>query len=486
MRPGLQKPFFLVLLPAFFFIHVLNENFNPVLIKDAVKLILFYSVISLFLTGIAWLYFRDLLKAALFAFSCLAVDFFFGPVQDLLQKSIPGSFFLRYSFILPFLFVLLILLIVYLKRSRLHFQRTTRYLNLLLLLLLFLDAGMLIANCLKNKPLQVSPMSGSWISCDSCSKPDVYLIIADEYAGRKELEDLFSFNNQGFENELQQRGFHIVQDPMANYNATVYSMASLLNMDYLHHLQNTRVNYRDMLTCSGLINHNNLVGFFKTNGYKIYNYSFFDLDGQERPVKNFFYPSNTALLSFQTLTSRLNRTLGYHLFSDNKVERIRRNDMYSNATIDRLTRSQVLQKKNSPAFVYTHLNLPHHGYFYDSNGIMTPVAALTDEFTMDKNAYISYLKYSNRKLLELIDHIKKNTAAPPVIILMSDHGFRQLPGGTGQRYYFMNLNAVYLPGGNYTGFYDGMSNVNQFRVILNSQFHQKLPLLKDSTSFLVE
>jgi len=96
------------------------------------------------------------------------------------------------------------------------------------------------------------------------------------------------------------------------------------------------------------------------------------------------------------------------------------------------------------------------------------------------------LKYSNRKLLELIDHIRKNSPRPPVIILMSDHGFRQLPEGSDQKYYFMNLNAVYLPNGNYAGFYDGMSNVNQFRVILNSQFNQKLPLLKDSTSFLVE
>jgi hypothetical protein len=92
MKPGLQKPFFLVLLPAFFFIHVLNENFNPVLIKDAARLIVFYSVISLLITGIAWLLFRDLLKAALFAFCCLAIDFFFGPLQDLLQKKCPGHF----------------------------------------------------------------------------------------------------------------------------------------------------------------------------------------------------------------------------------------------------------------------------------------------------------------------------------------------------------------------------------------------------------
>jgi hypothetical protein len=50
----------------------------------------------------------------------------------------------------------------------------------------------------------------------------------------------------------------------------------------------------------------------------------------------------------------------------------------------------------------------------------------------------------------------------------------------------MNLCAVFLPGCNYSGFYDGLSPVNTFRVILNSQFGQQFSLLKDSSIFLYE
>jgi hypothetical protein len=48
----------------------------------------------------------------------------------------------------------------------------------------------------------------------------------------------------------------------------------------------------------------------------------------------------------------------------------------------------------------------------------------------------------------------------------------------------MNLNATYLPEKNYSEFYDNISNVNQFRVLLHKEFEQPLSLLKDSTIFL--
>ncbi len=89
--------------------------------------------------------------------------------------------------------------------------------------------------------------------------------------------------------------------------------------------------------------------------------------------------------------------------------------------------------------------------------------------------------YTNKKLLELIDYIKTNAEQPPVIILMSDHGFRQFEENekVDNKYHFMNLNAVLLPNRNYSGFYDGMSNVNQFRVDFKFiEFGQKLPTVE--------
>ena len=88
--------------------------------------------------------------------------------------------------------------------------------------------------------------------------------------------------------------------------------------------------------------------------------------------------------------------------------------------------------------------------------------------------------------MDLISTIKKNTGGNAVIIFMSDHGFRYIPNGKDlPGYAFNNQNAVYFPDGDYHLFYDSISAVNQFRVIFNKMFRQNLPLLKDSSIFLI-
>ena len=69
-------------------------------------------------------------------------------------------------------------------------------------------------------------------------------------------------------------------------------------------------------------------------------------------------------------------------------------------------------------------------------------------------------------------------------VLMGDHGFRQFNDSTDKKYQFMNLSSIYLPNGSYSSYYDSSSLVNQMRIFLNTQFNQKLTLLKDSTVFI--
>jgi hypothetical protein len=240
-----------------------------------------------------------------------------------------------------------------------------------------------------------------------------------------------------------------------------------------------------MLQCQQLIKNNFVSDFFLEKGYTIHNLSYFELSDKKKAVYNPFYPTERALFTAQTFTKRFEKNVGFNFASREKIEKVIKSQYYNNNIVDSLTRMTSLIK-SGPKFVYTHLFIPHHPFYFDRYGKEIPLEKLTDSFTMNKPAYIDYLIYSNKKLFELIDHIKASSATPPVIILISDHGFRQLPADTDHKYQFMNLNAVFLPNGDYSGFYEGMSNVNEFRVILNSQFGQRLPLLKDSTIYLSE
>ena len=156
-----------------------------------------------------------------------------------------------------------------------------------------------------------------------------------------------------------------------------------------------------------------------------------------------------------------------------------------NEALYKKTWDQVLKERDHPRFIYMHLEIPHYPYYFDRNGKPNALKDLYDTEQGDLKKYIEYLQYGNKRYLELIDHIFTHSKKPPVIMFMSDHGFRKFVNDSvDHRYHFMNINSVYLPGKQYQGFYKGMSNVNQFRVLLNTQFQQHLPILKDSSIFL--
>jgi phosphoglycerol transferase MdoB-like AlkP superfamily enzyme len=125
--------------------------------------------------------------------------------------------------------------------------------------------------------------------------------------------------------------------------------------------------------------------------------------------------------------------------------------------------------------------MPHYPYYYDKNGNEFPFELLIEGNQVNQHNYIEYLQYSNKKLLELVDHILKNSSTPPLIILMGDHGFRHISEAIDPKYYFCNLVSVHLPGNNYKAFTDSLTNVNLLRTVLNTSFGQRLPYLKDST-----
>lgn len=69
---------------------------------------------------------------------------------------------------------------------------------------------------------------------------------------------------------------------------------------------------------------------------------------------------------------------------------------------------------------------------------------------------------------------------------MGDHGFRNCRQTKDRSCFFRNMNAVYLPDKNYSGFYDSITGVNQFRALFNTLFHEDFPILKDSSIFLID
>lgn len=184
----------------------------------------------------------------------------------------------------------------------------------------------------------------------------------------------------------------------------------------------------------------------------------------------------------------MNKELRYHLVTWLKSKQAIREDAYStrqnNETLTALLLKTVSEKTTRPKFVLTHLMTPHYPYYFDKDGREFPFDQLLEGNQYNQKNYIEYLQYGNKRILGIVDHILKNAATPPVIVLMGDHGFRHFTVPVDPKYYFYNLVAVHLPEKQYAVFSDSLTNVNLFRTVLNSAFKQQLPYLKDTTIIL--
>jgi len=481
-------PLFAWLLPIFFVLHGYTEFYNLIPVKDSALLVLKYLIVATLLVALAWFFFRNIFKASILVFLLLAYNFFFGPAHDWIKQQFPGSLFSRYSFILSASLLAFVLLTFFLKKRKKTFYKATSYLNLLLLIFLIIDAGILL-----NKLTQKSSttlVGDEFIECTGCSKPDVYYILADEYAGKKQLTELFKFDNSAFENELSKRGFHIIENSTSNYNYTIFSAPSTLNMGYIDGIEGRNQSIHDRKICLQKMQHNAVFRFFEMQGYKTYNYSPFSISGHPDLARRSFLFHSVNPLTAQTFLYRLEKDLWFHLVTDLRLPGLKKavtyNDKKNNELFTELTKETAQIQKEQPKFVYTHLMMPHNPYYYDKEGKETSYENLDEEKNSSTHLYLNYLLYANKVLLGLIDSIKRHSTRPCIIILMSDHGFKSFPNYKHAEYHFTNFNSILLPDSNYAPFYNGISNVNEFRVLLNSRFNQKLPLLKDSTSFITE
>lgn len=486
---GYLPPLFVFLLPLFFVLHGFNEYYDLVPIRPALLLLLWYLAASLVLYGVFFLLLKNNRKAGVMTIVVMGYQFFFGAIQDMFRQYFPSSFLNKYSFILPFSLLVLAGLFILLKKQKSDLKRFTRYLHVLFLALLLVDAISLTNKIRKNNAVTLFPPE-KLTSCDSCPKPDIYLIVADGYPGEEQFREILHHDNGSFYAALRDRGFQITDSSISNYNFTFFSIASMLNLNYLASVKGSISDLRNIPAVRKAFRQGQLPAYLQSLGYRFYNYSHLDFSGHSSPAKPTFWINDTRPVSNQTFLSRLNRDLGFHLLTTFRIRPVnpypRDLDLRNNELLYRETLRTAHAGTAFPKFVYTHLIMPHHPYYFDSAGKRIPDDSLTRAFAFNRHAAVQYITYANRKLLTLIDSIRIQSPAPPVILLMSDHGFREIREEHLKPSMFLNLQAIRMPEGEYPAFYKGMSNINFFRLFLNRQFKQALPLLKDSTIFLAD
>jgi hypothetical protein len=312
----------------------------------------------------------------------------------------------------------------------------------------------------------------------------------DAYADEQILKNMYGYNNREFLNFLENKGFFIAPNGRSNYPLTIHSLASSLNLNYIHEiaLEGGR-NSLDKRPLMRMLRENKVRKFLSAYGYKFiafasgsYQTEIKDADLYVNPVKYDLFFEN--LVFSKTLLKPLFGRLTASYQIQNHKKRI----------LENFERIPGIARDNSPCFVFAHFLCPHPPFvfgeteFYSLRGdIVADGNLLHDNDKVLQKKYIAayneQIGFINQKVIKMIQDIFSQSITPPIIILQADHGPRlgtdfSNYNNTNWREILSILNAIHFPGKK-NALYEGITPVNTFRLLLNEYFSTKYPILPD-------
>jgi hypothetical protein len=324
-------------------------------------------------------------------------------------------------------------------------------------------------------------------------KPDVYYIILDTYTRSDVLATDLNFDNSDFIQQLEEMGFYVASCSRSNYNNTVKSLVSSLNMNYLPELYSQ--------AATGDLSEEDTWVLLKPNEVRknfenlVYNIVAFDTGYEWNSLDDadLFLARGHYSFSSQYINPFEQVLIDTSLFSIyNDFRQKATWDQYSGYShplanyigqqefiLDQLPKIATL---NIPTFTYAHINIPHSPFVFSPDGYLTDSDYWSGQFMKASDdmhfraGYIQSVEYLNTRILTIIQEIIQKSDLPPIIILQGDHGYWKDSMGL-----LPILNAYYLPGVDPAVLYRTISPVNTFRVVFNSYYGGAYELLPDDS-----
>ena len=328
-------------------------------------------------------------------------------------------------------------------------------------------------------------------------KPDIYLIVLDEYANAEVTRWLFGFDNHVFLDSLRQLGF-IVPAVHSNYLHTFLSLPSLLNAAHVAGLS-AEIGSRsvDRTVPDYLVQHNRTARFLKSQGYK---FAFFPSLGWETTRHNSeadlefdaWHGSNPRPVIRSGLRNVLIRTsLLRYVDVGERRDAIRLQLTRTFAAI------AETPKIPGPVFTLAHVVSPHDPYVFDRDcrpATWEPGHGSRLERT--GGPYVEQVQCLNHLVLALVTELLRASERPPIILLQGDHGSKALLFDQAASVEKITLaaarerlgafGAYYLPNHGSEAFGDSMTVVNVMGDVLRFYFGAALPREPDDMYLSVD
>ena len=460
-------PFSYILCPLVYLIYNINAFNAKVELRDIVTSGGIFLVLAVLLTLFV-LFFKDnRFKLSVLITIAWIVTLFFLNIYSFLVSFGGLKSFLTEGQLMAFMLLILGLITLWVFKTDKKLVTMSFYFNILFSIYFLFEFVQVARNWKNIDSVVAHQVQTRNPEQPFAERPDVYFIIADSYANTENLKKYWRFDNRRFTTFLKTQEFFIIKNSRSNYENTVSSMASMLNMTYLPKQLNLNKTTEPLVvqdSLLSLIQHNEVFQHFESQGYEIFNLSLFQILDHKQYYFNKFHQR-------KFYNRLLAGTLPLRIF----IRFFREDD--HEALLHRLEEVAATPSAK-PKAVYCHLLLPHFPYVYDSIGRVN--VSFSRTYT-NANKYLDQLKYTNT-LLEKSIAVLRAKAPAAYIILASDHGYKLLDNEAERAdETFGNLEALYFPDRNYSSLYDSMSAVNLFNAVF-SKLQRKNPRYIDDKS----
>ena len=451
-------------------------------------------ILVLLATLVGWLLLRFLLrdgrKAAVLAAFVLAIFFFYGRVFEALTDAgilAKLGLYTRYFIIIWLAWLLPVAFLIIRVKSDL--VTITNLLNVVAVVLVVIQSVNIVLHQIAPDDLgrKAGPEQLVGSTREVTVKPDIYYVVLDAYTSSKNLEDLFSYDNSGFEDFLTSRGFFVADDGRSNYGSTQMSLSSSLNMQHLLHLGGPQ----PALVYVDFIKENAVMKFLRDLDYQILHFKERWMSDNHESYGDAYIGCENQEGLFNVAGSNLWKLSDFSvaLVQTTLLEPFLREvgsvaPFYQSAALCDFQSLVGIVDSPGPKFVFAHMLGAHPPFVFGPDGELPPPQVRFPEYESESN-YLGQVTYTNRRMKEIVDEIIAGSVIPPIIIIQGDHGsgfYGEDPTPQGIRERFPIMNALRLPAG-HEALYPSISPVNTFRVLFNTYFGTDLELVDDTSYY---
>ena len=309
------------------------------------------------------------------------------------------------------------------------------------------------------------------------------------------LKKFLNHDNQEFISYLDNKGFNVNHNAYSNYHGTVLSITSTFNMKYLNFLTEEPIKQEELSTNQSIlfynarvpipekmIAENTIMQNFNSVGYKIINIQkpFETEILSSSPLIDLVMCKRSKYIDSELLSMTIKTSILVFL-----LEKWEQQDLRDAALCQFSELPKQHQKFDEPIFVYSHILIPHPPYLFSPEGeAVSSVRPQGLQSWEDKEGYVNSVKFTNKKIMEIVEQLLTESAKPPVIIIQADHGIgfdfeSSNPSNESIEQKMSILSAYYLPDIEKNLSNDVITPVNTFRIIFNSYFNTNYDLLEN-------